>query len=422
MDNEIAIKAENVSKKYCKSIKDSMFYGLTDIGRNVLGLASHSDKLKKNEFWALDSVSFDIKKGETLGLIGPNGSGKTTFLKMLNGIFWPDKGKITIKGRVGALIAVGAGFHPLLTGRENIYVNGAILGMGKREISKKFDAIVDFADIGDFLDSPVKHYSSGMYVRLGFAVAIHCDLDVLLVDEVLAVGDMNFQAKCMNKMEELSQKGTTKVFVSHDLNSVSRICTKALYLEDGKVKGYGDVIPILDQYKRHVVEEYKKKLTQSEKENTLKNHGIRYGTGEIEIVNVEFRDENGMVKEIFKRGEPFRIKISFRSHKKIIRPEFVIQFFTDNGTLVSQPSTKDHRVSLDNIQGSGELEYAIAQLPFNVGRYSITVAIWDFAGHLPLDVHQKLYDFTVDDNDSEAVIQERYGLVYIPAKWKWMDI
>lgn len=173
MDKDVAIKVDNVSKKYCKSLKRSMLYGVKDIARNTFGLSSHSDKLRKDEFWAVDDVSFEVKKGETLGIIGPNGSGKTTMLKMLNGIFWPDKGKITLKGKVGALIEVGAGFHPLLTGRENIYINAAILGMTKEEVDKKFDEIVEFADIGDFLDVPVKHYSSGMYVRLGFSVAVH---------------------------------------------------------------------------------------------------------------------------------------------------------------------------------------------------------------------------------------------------------
>jgi len=187
--SDIAITVDHVSKKYCKSLKRSMLYGVTDIGRNTLGLSSHSGNLRKSEFWAVDDVSFEVKKGETLGIIGPNGSGKTTLLKMLNGIFWPDKGKITVKGRVGALIEVGAGFHPLLTGRENIYINAAILGMTKEEVDEKFDDIVEFADIGDFLDTPVKFYSRGMYVRLGFAVAVHCEPDILLVDEVLAVGD-----------------------------------------------------------------------------------------------------------------------------------------------------------------------------------------------------------------------------------------
>jgi len=185
MDDEIAIKVDHVSKKYCKSLKRAMVYGVTDIGRNTLGLSSHSENLRKHEFWAVDDISFEVRKGETLGIIGSNGSGKTTLLKMLNGIFWPDKGKITINGRVGALIEVGAGFHPLLTGRENVYINAAILGMTKEEVDEKFDSIIEFADIGDFLDTPVKFYSSGMYVRLGFAVAVHCEPDILLVDEVL---------------------------------------------------------------------------------------------------------------------------------------------------------------------------------------------------------------------------------------------
>jgi lipopolysaccharide transport system ATP-binding protein len=184
MNDEVAIKVDHISKKYCKSLKRSMLYGVTDIGRNTLGLSSHSEKLRRSEFWAVDDVSFEVKKGETLGLIGPNGSGKTTLLKMLNGIFWPDKGKITINGRVGALIEVGAGFHPMLTGRENVYINAAILGMTKK-VDEKFDAIIEFADIGDFIDAPVKFYSSGMFVRLGFAVAVHYEPDILLVDEGL---------------------------------------------------------------------------------------------------------------------------------------------------------------------------------------------------------------------------------------------
>src|SRR3989338_2566431 len=218
MSDDIAIKVENVSKKFCRSLKDSMLYGMTDIGKNLIGLGSNSSVLRKNEFWAVEGISFEIKRGASFGLIGPNGSGKTTLLKMLNGIFWPDKGKITTRGRVGALIAVGAGFHPLLTGRENIYINAAILGMTKAEVSNKFDAIVDFADIGDFLDTPVKHYSSGMFVRLGFAIAVHSHSEILLVDEVLSVGDIKFQAKCMNKMKQLDRDGVTIIFVSHSLN------------------------------------------------------------------------------------------------------------------------------------------------------------------------------------------------------------
>jgi lipopolysaccharide transport system ATP-binding protein len=204
-----------------------MAYGMTDVCRNLVGLSSNPDRLRKNEFWAVNDVSFEVKKGETLGIIGPNGSGKTTMLKMLNGIFWPDKGKISIRGKIGALIAVGAGFHPQLSGRENIYINGAILGMSKEVIDEKFDAIVDFSGIAEFLDAPVKHYSSGMYVRLGFAIAVHCEPDILLIDEVLSVGDIDFQARCINKIKEMDKQNVTKIFISHNLNTVQLLCSKA---------------------------------------------------------------------------------------------------------------------------------------------------------------------------------------------------
>jgi lipopolysaccharide transport system ATP-binding protein len=409
MNKDIIMSVDKVSKKFCRSLKRSMVYGVTDIAKNMVGMSSHSEQLRSDEFWAMDNVSFELKQGESLALIGPNGSGKTTLLKMLNGIFWPDKGKISMRGRMGALISVGAGFHPLLTGRENVYINGAILGMSKSEVDRKFDSIVNFADIGDFLDSPVKHYSSGMFVRLGFAVAVHCEPDILLVDEILAVGDMNFQSKCIDKMEELSNQGTTKIYVSHDLNSVARICKKALYLSSGKTKGYGDVNTIIEQYKKDVVEDMRV--------NSSKTHEVRYGTRELEILKVEFRDKNNEVQSNFKRGETFKVNIAYEAHKDVRRPEFVIKFFTDNGTLVSQPNTKDHKITRETVNGKGELEYSVTSLPLNVGHYTVTVAIWDYAGHLPHDVHEKLYDFIVEPSPEN--INERRGLVYIPAEWKW---
>jgi lipopolysaccharide transport system ATP-binding protein len=225
-----------------------MWYGFRDILRDTAGLRPKSDRLRRKEFWAVDDVSFELKKGETLGLIGPNGAGKTTILKMLNGIVLPDKGRVKIKGRVGALIQIGAGFHPQLTGRENIYINGAILGMGKREIDKKFDTIVEFADIGDFLETPVKHYSSGMFVRLGFAVAVHCEPDILLVDEVLAVGDEGFQNKCFNKIGELRKNGTTTILVSHNMHVVSTFTERVIFLNNAKGKYFNNVAEGIKEY------------------------------------------------------------------------------------------------------------------------------------------------------------------------------
>lgn len=251
MDRSIAIDVDNVSKKYCKSLKRSMLYGMCDIARNTVGLGSHSEMLRKGEFWAVRDVSFEVRRGETVGLVGPNGAGKTTLLKMLNGIFWPDKGRLSLMGRVGALIAVGAGFHPLFTGKENIFINGAILGMSRQEVEEKFDAIVEFADIGDFLDVPVKYYSSGMFVRLGFSVAIHCEPDILLVDEVLAVGDIEFQNKCLQKISEIRDDGCSIVLVSHNINTLQLMCDNCILLFDGKISKYGKTRKVLDDYAKH---------------------------------------------------------------------------------------------------------------------------------------------------------------------------
>jgi lipopolysaccharide transport system ATP-binding protein len=232
--SDILIKAEGVSKKFCKSLKRSMLYGVQDIARNMLGMYSQTGELKAGEFWANDDISFELKRGECLGLIGPNGSGKSTLLKILNGIISPDKGRIEIRGRVGALIEVGAGFHPMLTGRENIYINGSILGFSKKEMDKKFDEIVEFAELDDFIDTPVKHYSSGMRVRLGFAVAAQMKPDLLLVDEVLAVGDLGFTLKCLNWIDA-TLEGTTFIFVSHSMPMVSRICSDVIVMNHGVI-------------------------------------------------------------------------------------------------------------------------------------------------------------------------------------------
>ncbi|MGA7075824.1 MAG: ABC transporter ATP-binding protein, partial [Halobacteriota archaeon] len=245
---DVEVSLSHVSKKYCKSLRRSMGYGIRDICRNTFNMSSHSNLLRKDEFWAVKDVSFDIKQGEALGMIGANGSGKSTILKLINGIFWPDIGKVAVRGKVGALIEVGAGFHPMLTGRENVYLNGAILGMTKAEVDQKFDDIVEFAEIGDFLDTPVKHYSSGMFVKLGFAVAVHCDPDVLLVDEVLAVGDLAFKRKCFKRLKELREENVTWLIVSHDIGMVQGNTDRVVLLNQGEVKYIGTPEDAISSY------------------------------------------------------------------------------------------------------------------------------------------------------------------------------
>lgn len=234
--SDTLIKVDGLSKKFCRSLKKSLWYGMQDLGNELRGRRHGSDGLlRPDEFWAVRDISFELKRGECLGLIGHNGAGKTTLLRMLNGLIRPDQGRIEMRGTVGALIALGAGFNPILTGRENIYINGSVLGMSKRYIDRKIDKIIDFAEIREFIDAPVQTYSSGMNVRLGFAVAaILIEPDVLFLDEVLAVGDIGFAIKCLNAVRQMSQNSAV-VFVSHSMQFISSFCTRVMVLERGGV-------------------------------------------------------------------------------------------------------------------------------------------------------------------------------------------
>jgi ABC-type polysaccharide/polyol phosphate transport system ATPase subunit len=314
--NDVLIKVENVSKKFCRSLKRSMLYGIEDISRDLLYLSNNSDKLRKDEFWAVDDVSFEVRRGECLGIIGRNGAGKSTLLKMLNGIILPDKGKITIKGKVGALIEVGAGFHPMLTGRENVYVNGSILGMTKREIDSKFDEIVAFAELEEFIDMPVKHYSSGMYVRLGFAVAVQMEPDVLILDEVLAVGDAIFRFRCMERINSLQESGVTIIFVSHDIKIMRNICDSGLLLRDGlsgETQSIGDAILSYEALLRGTRvgiggKEYSSEARRSGKQQALM------------IKSFQLYNSNQIKSRQFKVGDEMELEVIIEAIKDISYP------------------------------------------------------------------------------------------------------
>ncbi len=244
------VKVEGVSKKFCRSLKRSLWYGLQDLGSEIVGHRhGDMDSLRPDEFWAVRNVSFELKRGECLGLVGRNGAGKTTLLRMLNGLIKPDAGRIEMHGRLGALIALGAGFNPILTGRENIYINASVLGLSKREVNEKIDEIIDFAELGEFIDTPVQNYSSGMQVRLGFAVATTLQTDVLLLDEVLAVGDVAFRSKCFDRIGKLINRCAV-IFVSHDQTQISRICDFCLYLRDGVPQAFGQAYDVLSEYSK----------------------------------------------------------------------------------------------------------------------------------------------------------------------------
>ena len=272
-----------------------MIYGMKDIGRNIFHISTKSNELRKDEFWALKNTSFEVKKGECLGIIGANGSGKSTLLKLLNGIYMPDEGRITINGKVGALIQIGAGFNPMLSGRENIYVSASILGMSKKEIDEKFDSIVQFAGIGDFLDMPVKNYSSGMYVRLGFSIAVNIEPEVLLIDEVLAVGDLSFRYKSLRRLAELRDKTHAVIFVSHNMEQIINLCDNVMVLDNGRTIFMGETYDAIHKYEE---------LTRDVRLKNLKRtYGLGkykyYSSGDIEFLEGGVMDNFGkQIEEI----------------------------------------------------------------------------------------------------------------------------
>ena len=368
MNDDVAIKVEHVSKKYCKTLKHSMLYGMSDIGRNLIGLGSNPDRLRSNEFWAVDDVSFELRKGEALGLIGPNGSGKSTLLKMLNGIFWPDKGKITVKGRVGALIEVGAGFHQLLTGRENVYVNGAILGMTKEEVEAKFDDIVEFAEIGDFIDSPVKTYSSGMYVKLGFAVAAHCEPDILLIDEVLSVGDINFQLKCLRRVRKMMDN-TAVILVSHYPYIIRFNCQQVLFLNEGKTQYLGQCSDGVDAYVDYM-------MKQNLRENVVKEAKTEYDSL-VELTSLQVFNKNFQKIDEIVAGDTVAIECSFNAIKPIEQAIIGISFYLNNvERSFSCFSSQVNGGQFFNLsKGQHKFRIIIPQLNLQSGIYGVGVRI-----------------------------------------------
>lgn len=362
---DTVIKLENVSKKFTSDLKRGMFYGVLDVARSMMGIETKTDILRRSEFWSVDNVSFELKRGETLGLIGVNGSGKTTLLRLISGIYQPDRGRIEINGRIGALIAVGAGFHPLMTGRENIYLNGAILGMSKNEIDGKFDDIVSFADIGDFIDSPVKYYSSGMYVRLGFAIAIHAHPDILLVDEVLAVGDLGFQAECYNKIGNLKEQGTSIILVTHSMHLLSAFTKKALLIHKGQMEYLGEVDEAAIRFKKYFRKDF-------ESEGEIEK--VVTGNDKIRIKKVEFSPEGVMPS-----GGDFSVRIEYDSLEELDDIEIDMCLYVDIPSIESYFQATNHTFSkrLDIKKGEGVLKFSIKKITINNMKSHLSIAIWE---------------------------------------------
>ncbi len=367
MAEQPLVKVEGVSKKFCRSLKRSLWYGVQDVGNELLGRKGGHDELRKNEFWAVNDVSFELKRGECLGLIGPNGAGKSTLLKMLNGLVKPDKGRITMRGRVGALIELGAGFNPILTARENIYVNGSVLGFSKNEIDKKFDAIVDFSEVDEFLDTPVQNFSSGMKVRLGFAVAAQMEPDVLIVDEVLAVGDAPFRMKCLNEISRLTQKCAT-ILVSHSMPMISRVSTIAMSISKGTaVNGTSPVAQAIEDYLSHV---------KSNRQQEFSAYGISVSHFELNGQIVTEDDRTLIVNTAEKLSGIMTLDVSHTCPDCF----FNLAFVDMEGKVVAQSLSLFSNFVIPSTDQKIHIQCDIETLPLNPGRYVLQIGLVEALG------------------------------------------
>lgn len=364
--DDVLVEVNGVSKKFSRSLKRSLWYGLNDLTVAVLGSKKERTELRPDEFWAVKDVSFQLKRGECLGLIGHNGAGKSTLLKILNGLIRPDEGEIVMRGRVGALIELGAGFNPVLSGRENVYINGQILGFSKKEIDEKFDSIVEFSELGKFIDMPVQNYSSGMKVRLGFAVAAQMEPDVLIIDEVLAVGDLGFRIKCLNRINELIAN-TCVIYVSHSMPQVSRICTKGILLNAGNVRySSEDIGSVIDAYFSLFAIE-KQSNVGSGKANFER---LRFVQGS----NTNSAQEMDLIELDTKL--PLIIEGVLKVEKSI--QSIDIKFFVINKeTRPVMDIPSNYSGSTITNKGANELKVHIPGLPLNKGDYMLSAVVLD---------------------------------------------
>ncbi|MDH5672631.1 MAG: ABC transporter ATP-binding protein [Myxococcales bacterium] len=391
---------EHLSRKFCRSFKRSVLYTGIDLARNAVGLASH-DGLRAQEYLGLDDVSLELRAGECLGLIGENGAGKSTLLKILAGIIEPSRGTATVRGRVGSLIEVGAGFHPDLTGRDNIYLNGAILGLSTREVRERFDSIVDFAAIGDHIDSPVRFYSSGMHVRLGFAIAAHVQPAILLIDEVLAVGDLAFSMKCLAFLRNYLRGGGAAILVSHDLVAIHAHCGRVVHLARGRIVAEGRAAEVIEGYRRSL----------ATPDHALKNE-IEHP--DFTIGELAFRHHNAESTQGLKPGHPLTVTANYEAKAPFEDLVFNLALHEASGNQVcafrTDASFGERTVAVT--PGAGALSLHIEQLNLQPGLYRFSLRVWS-GGHagVLLACKEQAWPLVVEGGASVA------GVCYVPARW-----
>ncbi len=382
-----------------------------------------------NIFWALRDVSFTVERGSSVGLIGTNGAGKSTTLKLISRIIQPSSGTIAVRGRVTALLELGAGFHPELSGRDNIYLNGAVMGLTRKEVDDKFDRIVEFAELEDFVDVPLKDYSSGMQARLGFSTAIHFDPEIVLLDEVLSVGDQAFQQKCVDRIRRLRRKKVTMLFVSHSIETVMSTCNKAIWLDHGRLRMAGDAVSVCNAYHEYSLIKAAEAQAQDATDDadvTQNGHldenpidGLnregRLGSGEARITKVEFLDAAGRPGRLTRTHAKLTVRLHYHARRRLEHMLFGIAFFhVQTGARLAGPNNVFGNYVIDEIDGDGYVDYTIHDLPFLPGDYEVDVAIYNESDTHRYDYWSRCARFTVLPGGSN----ERYGLIALEGEWK----
>ena len=403
MSDNVAIRVSNLTKKF------KVYY---DKGRSLKEVILFRNRNKHEVRTVLDDVSFDIKKGEAVGLIGHNGCGKSTLLKLISGILYPDGGSVNIEGRVSSLLELGAGFHPDMSGRENIYINASIFGLTKEEIEARLQTIIDFSELAGFIDNPVRTYSSGMYMRLAFSVAINVDADVLLIDEILAVGDANFQAKCFAKLQEIKEKGTTIVIVSHSLSQIENICDRSIWINEGKIRADGTPLAVHSEYLDFMNEQrqaaggkaldippeyvaymqerrYKENLKLSmipEQQAAVEANGgqYRWGSGEVKITSITASGPDGVGKRLFEVGSDVYFKVHYHVEKPIKDAVFGIGFFRNSGENLYGTNTRIDGHPKFDLNEDGEFTIIMRKIPLMPDQYTVSFSI-EYGDGIPVD-------------------------------------
>jgi len=400
-----AILAENLGKAY--EIYRKPVHRLWDM---IL-----PGKKRCREFWAVRNVYLDIPHGSTVGIIGENGAGKSTLLKLLTGISQPTTGRVVTRGRVASLLELGAGFHPEFSGRENIFLNCSILGMSNEEIEQRVDSIIAFSELGEFIDRPVKTYSSGMYVRLGFSVAASVDPDVFIIDEALSVGDEHFKGKCTNRLNEFREQGKTIVFVSHDMGSVKSMCQRVVLMDQGEVLEQGSAEKVADEYLKRAHARGNERLSAL---NRGTSEYPRWGSGEVEVIAVEMSDAAGTPGHVFRTGEPFRLTMRFECHEAVQSPVFGIGIYRSDGTYVngSNHHWRDTPIELGTLAAGedGEVVMDFESLPLLQGQYYVTTFLYDHSKAAPTAIDHQEHALTFEVIDPRS---HQHGMLYLPTRW-----